>query len=367
MSPDVVIAGGGIIGCAIAHALAGAGVGRIVVAERATPGNEASGAAAGLLAVASSRAPRGVVFELRRAGAAMFPQLVEKLRSDTGIDAEYSPHGVLDLAFTFRDAAKLKRLVARRREQGFSVDLLDPQQTLAEEPGVSPAIRAAAHFPEDRSINNVRLIEALHAGARARGVDFRLGSELSGVEHAKGRVISVRLGGERVPTGHLIIAAGVWSRRVGALLGVKIPVRPDRGEMLALRPKSPLRQIVSWNDGYLVPRVDGEVYVGSTSARGVEEKVVTASSVALLLRRAVRMIPDLADATLLRTWAGLRPLSTLRRPIIGPVRGFENVTLASGHHRSGILLAPITAKLVTELLVQGATSIPLQPFCYRPR
>jgi glycine oxidase len=367
VSADVVIAGGGIIGCAIAHALAHAGVGRIVVVERAAPGLEASGAAAGLLAVGSTRAPRGVVFELRRASAAMFPRLVETLRSETGIDVEYSSHGVLELAFTGRDAAMLERLVARRREQGFAVELLDPQQALSLEPAVNSTICGAAHFPDDRSIHNVRLVEALHAAARARGVEFRLGTELHGVEHAKGRVLSVQVGGERLVAGHLIIAAGVWSREVASLLRVKVPVRPDRGEMLALRPSAPLRRIVSWNDGYLVPRGDGEVLVGSTSTRGVAEKVVTASSMALLLSRAVRMVPSLADAALLRTWAGLRPLSTLRRPIIGPLRGFENVTLASGHHRSGILLAPITAKLVAELLVQGATSIPLQPFCYRPR
>lgn len=367
MSPDVVIAGGGVIGCAIAHALAGAGVGRIIVAERATPGNEASGAAAGLLAVASSRAPRGVVFDLRRASAALFPGLVETLRATTGIDVEYSPYGVLDVAFTVRDAAKLERLVARRREQGFSAELLEPSQVRAQEPAVSSAIRSAAYFPGDRSVNNMRLVEALHAAARSRGVEFRLGAELTGVEHAGSKVSSVRIGQEWVPAGHLIIAAGVWSREVGSLLRVKVPVRPDRGEMLALRPSSPLQRIVSWNDGYLVPRPNGEVLVGSTSTRGAEDKIVTAGSMALLLRRATRMVPGLADATLLRTWAGLRPLSTLRRPIIGPVRGFENVTLASGHHRSGILLAPVTAKLVTELLVRGETSIPLQPFCYRPR
>lgn len=365
MSADFVIAGAGVIGCAIAHALAQAGAGRIIVVERATPGSEASGAAAGLLAVASTKSPRGVLFELRRASAAMFPQLVETLRGETGIDLEYSSHGTLDLAFTARDAARLERLVARRREQGFAAELLDPGQALSHEPAANPTVRSAGHFPDDRSIHNGRFVEALHSAAGRRGVDFRLGSELNGVEYAKGRVSSVRIGVDRVRIGHLIIAAGVWSREVASLLRVNVPVRPDRGEMLALRPKAPLRRILSWNDGYLVPRADGEVLVGSTSARGVEEKVVTASSMELLLRRAVRMVPELADATLLRTWAGLRPLSTLRRPVIGPLRDFENVTLASGHHRSGILLAPITAKLVTELLVQGVTSIPIQPFRYR--
>jgi glycine oxidase len=137
--------------------------------------------------------------------------------------------------------------------------------------------------------------------------------------------------------------------------------------MAAVRPRAPLALTLSWGDGYLVPRRDGEVLIGSTSARGATEKVVTASAAAVLLGRAVRMVPALADAALVRTWAGLRPLSTLRRPIIAPLRGFTNVTLACGHHRSGILLAPITAQLVAELLLRDATSIPLQPFCYRPR
>jgi glycine oxidase len=365
VSADFVIAGGGVMGCAIAHALAHAGAGRVIVAERATPGSEASGAAAGLLAVASTKAPRGVLFELRRASAAMFPDLVETLRGETGIDLEYSQHGTLDLAFSGRDAARLGRLVTRRREQGFPVELLDPQAARAHESAANPAVRAAAYFSGDRSINNVRFVEALYTAAQARGVEFRLGAELDGVEYVKGRVSSVRIGGDRVRTGHLVIAAGVWSREVAALLRVKVPVRCDRGEMLALRPRARIRRNLSWNDAYLVPRADGEVLVGSTSTRGVEEKVVTANSIALLLRRAVRMVPDLADATLLRTWAGLRPLSVLRRPVIGPLRDFENVTLASGHHRSGILLAPITAKIVSELLLQGATSVPIQAFRYR--
>ena len=135
---------------------------------------------------------------------------------------------------------------------------------------------------------------------------------------------------------------------------MKIPVRSDRGEMVAVRPRAPLGVALSWRDGYLVPRRNGEVLIGSTSARGATEKLVTARDAATLLGRAVRMMPALADAALVRTWAGLRPLSTLRRPIIGPLRGFANVTLAIGHHRSGILLAPITAQLVAELLLHDA-------------
>jgi glycine oxidase len=232
---------------------------------------------------------------------------------------------------------------------------------------VNPAIRRGAWFADDRAVNNTRLVEALHVSARARGVEFRLDSAVTQIETQRGRVTGVAAGGDRFTPGHLIVAAGAWSAAVGALFGVRIPVRTDRGEMVAVRPRTPLGVTLSWRDGYLVPRADGEVLVGSTSLRGATDKLVSAGAAATLLGRAVRMMPALGNAPLVRSWAGLRPLSTLRRPIIGPLRGFANVTLACGHHRSGILLAPITAQLVAELLLDQATSIPIHPFCYRPR
>jgi glycine oxidase len=366
-TPDFAIIGGGIIGCAVARALAIGGAGRVLVIERGEPGAEASSAAAGVLAVASSRAPRGVLFDLKRASAALFPALAERLREETGIDVEYSTAGLLDLAFTSRDAEQLDRLVARRREQRFAIELLDADAVRARHAEVNPAVRRGAWFADDRAVNNGRLVAALYASARARGVEFRVGTPVTRIDTQAGRVLAVEAGGDRIVPGQLIVAAGAWSAEVGALLGVKIPVRSDRGEMIAVRPRAPLGLTLSWRDGYLVPRRDGEVLIGSTSTRGATEKCVTARGAAVLLDRAVRMMPALADATVVRTWAGLRPLSALRRPIIGSLRGFANVTLACGHHRSGILLAPITAQLVAELLLKGATSMSLQPFCYRPR
>jgi glycine oxidase len=366
-APDFAILGGGVIGCGIARALARQQAGRIVVVERGQPGCEASGAAAGVLAVASSRAPRGVVFDLKRASAALFPGLATELREETGIDVEYSTAGLLDLAFTSREVEQLDRLAARRREQGFAVERLEADEVRARHPEVNPAVRRGVWFGDDRAVNNTRLVEALHASAAARGVEFRLGVAVRRIESRHGRVTAVEAGAERLTPGHLIVAAGAWSAEVGQLLGVKIPVRADRGEMVAVRPRVPLALTHSWRDGYLVPRANGEVLIGSTSARGATEKMVTAHAAATLLSRAVRMVPALADAAVVRTWAGLRPLSALRRPIIGPPRGWANLTLACGHHRSGILLAPVTAQLVAELLLHGATSIPIGPFCHRPR
>ena len=367
MAPDIVIVGAGVIGCAIAYELARAGAGRIVVLDRGQPGGEASNASAGLLAVASSRAPGGVLFGLRRTSAALFPELAVALKEDSGVDVEYRQAGLLELAFTEADARSLARLASRRREQGFRAQELDTQATVTIEPGVNTSLHTAILFPDDCSVNSERLVAALYRAAQRRGVEFRLGAAVTDVETAGARAVAITVNGERLASAWVVVAAGVWSREVGALLRLKIPVRPDRGEMIALRPEEPLTHTVVYNDGYLIPRNDGEVLVGATSARGESDKIVTAKSLALLLGRAIRMVPALEDATLVRAWAGLRPCSTLRRPIIGPARGFENVLLATGHHRSGILLAPVTAKLITELITQRATSVSLQPFCHKAR
>jgi glycine oxidase len=367
MCPDVAIIGGGVIGCAIAYELARAQAGRIVVIERSRPGAEASGAAAGLLAVASSRAPRGVVFELRKASADLFPELSRTLREESGVDVEYSTWGTLDVAFGSAEVDRLERHVARRREQGFAAELLSGDEAIEREPALHRDVQAAALFPGDRAINGGRLVEALRVAAERRGVEFRTGTPVTAMESVPGKMLSVEAGGERFSPARLVIAAGAWSADVGAFLRVKIPVRPDRGEMLAVRGVTRLHQAVLWDDAYLVPRAGGEILIGGTSARGEWEKTVSAGSLALLVRRAARMIPQLGKAAVVRSWAGLRPLSALRRPIIGPLRGYSNVLLATGHHRSGILLAPITGKLVAELIVSGATSIPIHPFCYRAR
>lgn len=367
MEPGIVIVGAGVIGCAIAYALACAGITRIVVIDSGQPGGEASNAAAGVLAVASSRAPRGVLFELRRASAALFPAWVAGLENETGIDVGYRAHGLLELAFSDTEAQTLRGLVKRRQEQGLEAQDIDVATASALEPSINRDAVHAALFPADRSVNNERLVAALYKAAVSRGVVFQLGASVTAVETVANRVTAVVAGGQRLAVDRLVIAAGLGSRAVGALLRLRVPVRPDKGEMVAVRTATPITRTLVWRDGYLVPRSNGELLIGSTSARGESDKTVTEKAVTLLLRRAARMVPELADPTVLRSWAGVRPCSALRRPIIGPARGYTNVVIATGHHRNGILLAPITAQLVTELMTRGATSISIQPFCHKSR
>jgi glycine oxidase len=365
--PDVIIIGGGVIGCATAYFLErhyGLGV---VLTERGEVGGGASSAAAGVLAVASSRASHGVLFELRRRSAAMFAELVEELQQYSSIDPEYVTSGLLQLAFGPREAASLAALVEKRRTQGFQVDLLDPAAVRRLAPRVGPQVSAGAAFAQDHAINPERFTAALAQAARRCSVRVLSRTEVTAFETGHNRVLRVRAGEQWLSPAKVVIAAGVDSPEVCRLLGVRVPVRPMRGEMLSLRPRFSLPHFtVSWGESYLVPRRSGELVVGSTSEY-TGRLEVTCDGVQTLLRRALRVMPDLAEATLLRTWAGLRPCSTIRRPIISPLPRFDNVVLATGHHRAGILLAPITARLVGELITSQPTTVSLTPFGYRPR
>ncbi|MGE0517994.1 MAG: NAD(P)/FAD-dependent oxidoreductase [Candidatus Binatia bacterium] len=363
---DVVIIGAGIIGCATARALARRGAGRVVVIDRGEPGAEASNAAAGLLSLASGRDSRGALFELKRAGMALYPALVEELRAETAIDVEYGGAPLAELAFTSREAERLDRFAQRRIDQGFAIERLDGDAVRQAYPEVNPAVRLGVRFHDERTINNGRLVEALHAAAVKSGVEFRLGAPVRRIGLDGRRVVRLEVGGDDFSPGHVVVAAGAWSAEIGEMLGVPIPVRGDRGEMFALKPRAALRQPLVWRDGYLVPRPNGDVLIGATTARGAMEKAVTARNAALLLGRAVRMVPSLGSAPVVRVWSGIRPWSLLGRPIIGPVAGLQNVAVACGHHRNGILLAPVTAQLIAELIMDRATSVPIQPFCHRP-
>ncbi len=364
--PDFLIVGAGVIGCAIARELVRRRAGSVVVIDSGTPGAEASAAAAGVLAVNSSRSPRGALMRLKMRSAAMFPELVEALREETGIDVEYRTTGLLELAFDERDARELRAVVAKRHAAGEPAEWLASDRVREMEPSVAGDVAGGVFFGDDNAINNTRMVEALRVSAERGGARFLASLPLRRAERCGRRLVAAVAGDVRFEPGHLIVAAGLGSRAVGEIIDAKMPIRADRGEMVALRPQQPLLRTTVWRDGYLVPRNDGEVLIGATSGRGKTEKVVTPASLELLLRRAARMIPALAGAPLVRQWAGVRPMCTLRRPMIGPVRGYENVTVATGHHRSGILLAPVTAALIADSLL-GAGSAELVAFKYKKK
>ena len=346
-TPDVLVVGGGVIGCAVARVLARAGR-TVLLADRGALGGEASSSAAGVLAVASGSEPAGPRLEQRRQSLALYPALSAALREETGLDVGLARPGVVELALTDADARAAQVRLAERRAQGFAVEWLDAAALRAAQPLASPDARGALHFPEDGLVEGARLVAVLAAAARARGAELIPGAAVRGAERAGDRVTRVDVAGEWVSPGTVVLAAGAWSARVPDV-APRVRVAPSRGQMLALRPPEPASgPVLAAGDGYLVP-AGGEVLVGATFEDVGFEKAVTPAGVAVLLGHVERMAPALRAAPIVRLWSGLRPHALDGDPIVARAPDTANLILACGHHRNGILLAPWTAETVAGL------------------
>ncbi|MBX5492458.1 MAG: glycine oxidase ThiO [Chloroflexi bacterium] len=361
-SPDVAIVGGGIIGCAIAWHLARAGA-RVTVVERGQVGAEASSAAAGMLAPLAEGITPGPFLDLLLASLARYPALADALRDEAGIDIELRTDGLLRLALTEQEAGVYRAALEWQRARGLPVQWLSASELRALVPAASPAALGAVLSLAEHQVNAPRLTAALATAAARRGVALLERTPAHGLLRQGQRVTGVRLANRALTAGHVVLAAGAWAGELAAWIDRPVPVAPVRGQMLALRPATPLFAHTLYGPrGYLVPKLDGTVYVGATVEEAGFDCRVTAAGLAQLLELAVRLAPPLADATFVRAWAGLRPGSPDHQPILGPVPGLEGVSLAVGHFRNGILLAPITGELLAQHVLGQPTTLPLAPF-----
>lgn len=361
MIPDVVVVGAGLIGCSAARLLSSAGV-RVVLVDRNPPCREASYAAAGMLAVHVETGPEGPFFDLCRRSRALFPDFISELYEETGLDAELARAGTVVPLLDDEDEAHFRSL-ERGGAPGARVERLSPEDLARLEPWLAPDCRFGWHLPDDIRVNNRRLCDAVVASLEARGVSFRLGRPAHGLLRSGSAVSGVRLaGGDGVKAGAVLLSAGAWS---GGLDGLPrpLPVEPRRGQMLALRaPAGVIRHNLFSTSAYVVPRIEGSVFVGATVERVGFDKRVTADGVAALLAGARRIAPRLGSAELLETWAGLRPGTPDDLPILGLDPEVSNLFYATGHFRNGVLLAPITAQIVLEGLTGVRPSVALDPF-----
>jgi glycine oxidase len=401
-APDVAIVGGGIVGCAVAYYLARAGA-RVTVLERDRIAAEASSAAAGMLAPLAEGAAPGPFLDLALASLSRFPSLADELRGATGIDVELLTPGLLRPALDETEAEEYRASLAWQRQQGLPVRWLDAAEARAIEPCLTPAVRGAVYSEAEHQVNPPRLTEALARAAAGHGAVLHLGASVRGLLREGDRIVGVRLADGELRADHVVLAAGAWAAACGEWLGVPVPVEPVKGQMLAILPSPgpggrggnspsvmrgrgeapvtglppelgggggprsggggrPLRHTLYARDGYLVPKADGTIYVGATVERAGYDRRVTAAGISHLLGLLGKLAPALADATFVRAWAGLRPGTPDHLPILGPVPGFKGVSLATGHYRNGILLAPITGELIAQAVLGQPTTLPLGPF-----
>jgi glycine oxidase len=357
----VTVVGGGIIGCATAYELAKAGC-AVTLFERATPGAEASGAAAGLLAPLGEST--GSAFErLALASWRLYPALVEELRERTGIDVEYVTRGTVYPLFDAADIRQAEARVAGRLSAEFAVDVWDTVEVRSREPALSPRVRGAMFVGADHWVNNQRLVVAYAQAAAAAGVALRSGASVSRVLVEDGRAHGVIADGERWDADVVLLAAGAWTAALAASFGAHLRVEPARGQMIALAHVPPvLSHVVHAEDVYLVPRLSGELLIGATVERVGFQRTVTAEGIAGLLAAAIALVPSLGARPIARTWYGFRPWAPDSLPILGPWPDIDGLWVATAHFRNGILLAPITARLMTDWITRGRPGFDVDAF-----
>ena len=361
---DVIIIGGGIIGCAIAYNLAKRNMKPLLIDKASTVGTEASWAGAGILTShASTHEPYPT---LCRASLALYPALAEELRTETEIDIEFIQSGTLSVFFNAAEAAGLIGLADRRVKRGFSAEVLTAEQARQLEPALSESIAGAVLFPEDAQVRNPKMVTALAKGAAKLGTQFRLGNPITGFirdsEYEGGRVIGVVVNGETLYADTFVIAAGCWTGTLTAHLDVPIQIAPVKGQIVLVEAMPPpFQQIVDGLGIYIVPRADGKILLGATVEYVGYDKTPTVEGAKQMIDAGIAIAPQLARSTFVQTWAGLRPYAK-RGPLLGYLPGYDNVVLASGHFKNGILLAPITGQLIAELLTTGQPSLSLEPF-----
>ncbi len=357
---DVIIIGGGIIGCAIAYNLAKRDVKPLVIDKATRVGTEASWAGAGILTShASTNEPYPT---LCRASLARYPTLAEELRAETQIDIEFIRSGTLSVFFNQTEAAGLIGLADRRVKRGFSAEVLTAEEAWQLAPALAKSIAGAVLFPEDAHVRNPRMVKALAKGATKLGARFLLGNPVTNFVKEDEHVIGVIVNGETLYADTFVIAAGCWAGTLIDQLGVPIQVEPVRGQIVLVETMPPpFQHIIDGLGIYIVPRADGRILLGATVEYVGYDKTATVDGAKQMIDAGVAIAPQLANAAFVQTWAGLRPY-VKKGPILGYLPGYDNVALATGHFKNGILLAPITGQLIAELLTTREPSLSLQPF-----
>jgi glycine oxidase len=351
---DVVIVGGGIVGCAIALRLRDRGLG-VTVVDRGEPGRETSWAAGGILAPQVEAHGPGPFIDLMRAGVARWRGFADELRAKSGVDVGFRQDGTLQLAFDDDEAAALEAIARWQRGAGLPVEVVDARALATLEPALGDA-RLALRFADGQQVDTRAAVSALVSACVRAGVRF-VRSEARRLRHDERRVLGVDTDDGPRDAAHVVVSAGAWSSRLD---GVPLPpsaVTPVRGQMIELRaPSPPVRHVVFGAGGYLVPRADGRVLIGSTEERVGFAKEVTAAGLGTLCARAARLCPTLASLPVADHWAGLRPASADALPYIGatPLTG---LWLCTAHFRNGILLAPLSGEIVAALVTGDTVPI----------
>jgi glycine oxidase len=341
---DAIIIGAGIIGLSLAIELRKAGL-SVLVIEKGEPGREASWAAGGMLADFGLEIPAPLQ-PLATASARMYPEFVHELEDESGLKIDLRSEGTLLFLGSSQD-----RTLQESHRLPASLEKLEP------------ALQISAHSPlflKECSVDPRHLTAAASAAARHRGVDFSSGDQVLAIEVGNGRTAGVRTLKTQFAAAIVVNCAGAWAGQIGPHA---FPTRPVKGQMLCvLMPENNLvSHVVRTPDVYLIPRSDGRLLIGATVEEAGFDKRTVTETLQRLRKAALTLVPKLADARIVEAWAGLRPGTPDKLPILGET-STPGYFVATGHFRDGILLAPITGRVMAQVITGQRPKFDLRTF-----
>lgn len=385
---DVVIVGGGIIGCAVAYYSVLKGL-KVTLIDQPKRGRATSASAGGLWSIGesvglgcgvifhkalaakkSSSAPVArppilprAFFDFSMRSNGMFAGLADELQEMVGADVEYDRSDLLFLMYDEGDE-EFGKSVREKCPSGGVTSWLTSEELAKDEPAVTRENRGAVVFHGDDQVNPFRLADALRSVAKAMGATVLTRTEVVGIQTVSDRVVGVELENGRIACDAVVNAAGSWAGRVGSMVGLEVPIRPVRGQILGIepQPEGTIRSCISTVDCYLMRKKHGEIIVGSTTEEVGFSTDVTTDAMCRLAAGAVRAVPRLARVSAKRTWSGLRPGTPDELPILGPVDCVSGYYNACGHFRTGIVNAPLSGLMLAEMLAGEECSFAVEPF-----
>lgn len=358
---DVAIVGGGVIGLSAAFELSGLGL-RVVVLDRQEMGHESSWAAAGMLAPGPESPRAAGLVPLSKKSLDLYPDFVAAVEEFSGKQTSFARKGTLEAFPGVSSDLERAEFVAAYRKQGLTAEPIAIDAARRMEGALGADVGAIAWIPDEATIDPRQLVGALIAAVLHRGVQLRANCSVTSLVLERQKCRGIMAGTERIEAKSTLITAGSFSGSMDTDIARYAPAHPVRGQMVALRhQKVKLEHVIRSRDGYLVPRPDGRIVAGSTLENAGFTKEVTAGGLRKILNAVIALVPTLAGAEILESWAGLRPGTIDELPILGPTE-IEGLLIATGHYRNGILLAPATAKLMSEWITKSGTSFDAQAF-----
>ena len=361
---SILIIGGGVIGLSLARDFHKKGFSKITILEKGFIGQEASFAAAGMLAPQAETNEADRFFDFCNESNKFYPTLAEELLDETGVDIEFDRSGTLYIAFNENDLDEIRQRYKWQKSAGLEVEHLTARETHKLEPFVSPDSLESLFFPNDWQVENRQLLKALRKYAELNGIELIEQTEVTNLITQSGSIKGIEtLETEKHFADVVILATGAWTSLIKGE-GLIMPfVKPIRGQMLSFHTAKRLfKRVIYSPRGYIVPRKLGRILSGATVEDCGFENETTESGIKFVRENAAEISPSLASLPIDEKWSGLRPLGNNGLPIIGEIPEARNLFVATAHYRNGILLAPITAKVLSEKIADGKDSDYLKEF-----